>query len=309
MADPQLSPLSYVAATVLGNDLVFILSQVDELNERSIDHTKVLRWKNGQWGHYMIDWPTTHIVQDHRHGGIALLSLGVNGTVHVAQGKDRIGEPVDASNEGPPFRGVLRDLRIIDGVPYVAGMKRQVYRRNAPGQWQRVDAGVVLPVTSQEMKGFNSIDGFSPQDLYAVGLEGEIWSYDGKAWTQLDSPTSVALQRVLCAPDGNVYAAGQSGTLLKGRGSAWQVIDLGDFRETIWDICWFKDHLYIGSSRDLRVLDAGGARQVNMPLQAPRTFGRFATNGEVLWTIGQKTLTYTHDGNTWTEVMCMDGSY
>jgi hypothetical protein len=167
----------------------------------------------------------------------------------------------------------------------------------------------VLPITALEMKGFNSIDGFSQRDLYAVGFEGEIWSYDGKTWTQIDSPTSVPLQPVLCAPDGNVYAAGNSGTLLKGRGSAWQVIDLGDFDETIWDICWFKERLYIGASRDLLVLGPSGATSVNMPLQAPRTFGHFATNGEVLWSIGQKTLVYTHDGNTWTEVMCMDGSY
>jgi hypothetical protein len=307
--EPQVSPLSYVAATVISNDLVFILTQVDELNARAVDHTKVLRWKNGQWGHFMIDWPTTHIVQDRRHGPTALLSLGVNAVVHVAQGKDRIGEPVDSSNQGPLHRGVLRDLRVIDHVPFAAGMQRQVYRRDAPGQWQRLDASVVLPVGSQEIKGFNSIDGFSARDLYAVGLDGEIWSYDGKAWAQLDSPTSVSLQRVLCAPDGNVYAAGHAGTLLKGRGSAWQVIDLGGFRDTIWDICWFKERLFIGASRDLLVLGPSGATRIDMPLQAPRTFGRFATNGEVLWTIGQKTLTHTHDGNTWTEVMCMDGSY
>jgi hypothetical protein len=235
--------------------------------------------------------------------------LGVNGTVHVAQGKDRIGEPVDPTNEGPLSRGVLRDLRSIDGVPFVAGMQRQVYQRIAPGHWQRLDAGVVLPIGSQEIKGFNSIDGFSPRDLYAAGLDGEIWSNDGNAWKQLDSPTSVPLQRALCAPDGNVYAAGQSGTLLKGRGSAWQVIELGGFRETIWDVCWFKERLFIGSSRDLLVLDASGAKSVDMSLQSPRTFGRFATNGEVLWTIGQKTLAYTHDGNSWTEVICTDAFY
>jgi hypothetical protein len=66
--DPQISPLSYVAATVVSNDLVFILSQVDELNARPVGHTKVLRWKGGLWGHFMIDWPTTHIEQDRRHG-------------------------------------------------------------------------------------------------------------------------------------------------------------------------------------------------------------------------------------------------
>jgi hypothetical protein len=309
MADPQISPLSYVAATVVSNELVFILSQVDELNEDFVDHTKVLRWKSGEWGHFMIDWATTRIVHQRREGVLELLSLGVQGTVHVALGKARVGEPVDASNEGPQRRGVLRDLRIIDGVPYVSGMKRQVYRREVPGQWQRVDAGVLVPIASQDIKAFDSIDGFSKRELYAVGLEGEIWTYDGNVWTQIDSPTSVALERVLCAPDGNVYAAGQLGTLLKGRGTKWQVVDLGDFRETIWDICWFKERLYIGASRNLLVLDASGATKVDMPLQAPRTFGNFATNGEVLWSIGQKTLVYTHDGNTWTEVMCMDGSY
>ncbi len=70
MNDGAMTPLSYGAGTVVSDELVFILSQGDDLNNQGVDHTKALRWKNGQWGRFMIDWATTRIAHERRDGAV-----------------------------------------------------------------------------------------------------------------------------------------------------------------------------------------------------------------------------------------------
>lgn len=53
--------VTFARCSIVRRDLVFISAQVTELNERNVDHTKVLRWKDGAFVHFMIDWATTAI--------------------------------------------------------------------------------------------------------------------------------------------------------------------------------------------------------------------------------------------------------
>lgn len=306
-AEPNPSPLLHVAGTIVRDDLVFIASQVVELNEQDVDHTKVLRWKNGVWGHYMIDFATTALAHE-RDDALTIMALSPFGRIHVARGRDRLVEEVDDSREGPGRRGVLRDLRRIAGSTYVAGMQRQVYVRRGPGRWERCDAGAVLPLGSDAIRSFDSIDGYAANDLYAAGLEGEIWRWDG-AWRQIDSPTSVRLEKVLCGPKGEVFIAGHLGTLIRGSGDQWRVVDPGDLREAIWDLAWFQGRLYAATAHGLFTLSGNDLALVVLGLGGDWSYGKLATNGNWLWSIGRCHLARTQDGTHWTEVVCTDGSY
>lgn len=300
-------PLKFMAATVVRPDLVFIAAQVLELNARGVDHTKVLRWKDGAWAHYMLDWPSIAI-EHLQLDKLAVFNLGLDGQVHVASGALKRVESIDDSVERPENRGPLREMRAIHGQLHAVGMQRQAYRRVGDAAWQRIDQGAVLPLQSKDIESFDSIDGFDAQDLYAVGMNGAIWHRRGETWSAVDSPTSVWLKKVLCV-QGTVYAAGQMGTLLCGRDDAWQVLDTEGLQDTIWDLRWFRDALYVATTAGLHRWAKGQFEQVDLGLPGDGRFACLAGNDEVLWCIGRSRLSMTSDGVVWVDVTCTDGSY
>lgn len=101
-----------------------------------------------------------------------LFATGPSGEVYIGTLENNREEIIDDSNQGPRGRGPIRDLRLVGGYLYACGMSRQVYRREAPGTWVRRDEGVVLPLGSTSIAGFNSIEGlvmtrFTLSDLAA----------------------------------------------------------------------------------------------------------------------------------------------
>jgi hypothetical protein len=301
------SPLLFMAGTVVRRDMAFIAAQIVELNRRDVEHTKVLRWKDGAWAHYMIDWPVTRVLSE-QAASVTVYAAEPFGRVHIARGRERVVEHVDQSREGPANRGVIRHMQWIGGMIHAVGMQRQAYRRTAAGVWEHFDEGAALSLGSREIKSFDSIDGFSTRDIYAAGLDGEIWRYDG-VWRQVDSPTSVGLEKVLCVQPQTVYIGGQIGTLLRGRENEWAVIDAGDLRETISDLAWFRGRLYACSKSGLFVVDGDELVGVDLGLGDGWTFGNLEAGDGVLWSIGRTRLAKTIDGVTWEEIVCTDASY
>jgi hypothetical protein len=86
-------------------------------------------------------------------------------------------------------------------------------------------------MTSPVSEDLYGIAGFGPRDVYAVGAAGTILHYDGVAWTQIVSPTTVTLRAVsaydrapIAYAGGNVLArasqlvaVGDSGVVVVGQ--------------------------------------------------------------------------------------------
>ena len=60
-----------------------------------------------------------------------------------------------------------------------------------------------------------SIHGRSAQDLWASGQSGMLLHYDGQSWTPVPSGTTDFLDAVFVDQGGNVWTAGQYGTVLR----------------------------------------------------------------------------------------------
>lgn len=145
-------------------------------------------------------------------------------------------------------------VREIDGKAYMAGTLRTVFRREGPNKWTCL-SGNDLAVRDEEDKeersyGFEDIDGFTANDIYACGGEGDICHYDGKEWTEVPCPTNVDLMSICCAGNGKVYAGGIEGYLIEGRGDSWKVIHKGG---NLWieSLAWYKDKLYLATGMGL----------------------------------------------------------
>ncbi|NJO18628.1 MAG: hypothetical protein HC877_23745 [Thioploca sp.] len=260
----------------------------------------------------MLDWPVVALSGVTESSFLELFSMSPDSNIHIATDTgswEHIEEHIDESVEGPERRGFLRSMRMIGKNLYATGMQRQVYRRIDEAKWQRMDQGILIPHGSDIITGFNSIDGFNEQDIYAVGFGGEIWHYNGRIWQQLDSPSNLILSNVKCVPPDTVYICGQIGTLLRGRDNQWEIIEHEVTTEGFFGLEWFQNKLYVASSNNIFILEDNSLKPIEI-LKDKEFFtsGHLHSNDGILLSVGSKHLVYT-DGESWTEIICDDGTY
>jgi len=308
MAAPASFPMSFRGLSIFAPDRVLFVAGHDEADEEGQPVSFYLRWTNAGWENRELPVNANSIAVV-RHPAPASLIMGVDGTVIRGSAAGFHPETVDAGKEGPQHVGDLREIRTIEKRAYVAGMGRTVYRCDGEKSWTRIDQGVRKTGDPESNSGFNSIHGFSEKDIYAVGWEGEIWHYDGKKWKQAPSPTNLALFRVVCAPDGTVYAVGQRGTILAGKESKWKLIEQDETTEDFYGAAWFRKQLYLSNDEGIFRLSQGALEKVKLQpkgkqklkLREGESFSRLDATEDVLWSVGPKMAVWTDDGQTWSE--------
>jgi hypothetical protein len=288
---------SFTTGAVRYKDLGYLIATHDKLIKKG-QHSNIIALDRGEWGSETINWGCTSccIVQKPKE---QLIAIGERGEVYVNGSGEIHTEVIAQGDESPKKRGYMRCIRSIEGVAYAAGMMRQVYRREKANLWVSIDAGMRAPKGSA-VCGFEAIDGFSRNEIYAAGYKGEIWRYDGKKWAQIDSPTSLILTNLLCAGDGTVYACGQGGLLLQGRRDPWTVVKTAT-KQDLWGLAWYRDTLYASSTRQVFTLSKKGLSPVRFGDDIPRTAYHLSVGDGLLWSIGAKDV-LAYDGKKWTRI-------
>ena len=77
---------------------------------------------------------------------------------------------------------------------------------------------------AREPLGFSGVWATATNDVFAVGYSGQIWHYDGSAWSSMTSPTSAHLRDVWGSSAPDVFAVGDAG-ILRYDGTSWSVIN------------------------------------------------------------------------------------
>ncbi|MCG8488639.1 MAG: hypothetical protein MI756_14295 [Chromatiales bacterium] len=297
MSEPLKDTYTFLTGAANDKEFVVVASVVDELGDRS--PAQLYLWLGDDW--YDVDtygWSTAGVcvVKQEKPTIVCVSNTGDVATAATGgiRGEERIGE----GSETPRQLGRIRSVRAIGGLAHAAGMGRQVYRREATGDWRAIDSGARRQQKDGKVVGFEGIDGFAADDIYAAGWNGEIWHYDGQSWRQIDSPTDQILSNLVCGGDGYVYACGRRGLLLCGRGDEWRVIRQESTIEDIWGLAWFNDSLYLSTMRAVYRLNDDVLELVDFGDDLPATCYHLATGGGVLCSIGEKDV-MVFDGQQW----------
>lgn len=296
----KLSPLDTVVTGVVRyRDLAYV-SILDDENLPNTEYTLLYGWdltmEGGPWGAWTLQWPTASMTVSLHPVEQACVVSPYGDAFFVGshlENEERICTP----DSDPLDRGHIRHVRTIGDRTFAVGMGRQVYRREDLGQWTCLDQAIRPAIG--ETKGFESIDGFSTSDLYAVGWDGEIWHYDGSTWSQKNSSTDRVLTGVLCTEEGVVYAWGRRGLLLRGRGDDWEHVTGEDFIWSISDLCAFEGELYVATASDLYRLEGRtltALTEVDFGGEKPGAFDKLSARNGMLWSMAGKCIYALEDG-------------
>lgn len=290
---------SYITGIPTQKERGFLVLSIDELAEKKVPHCVIITWEAGKFlSTTQKGWLLADVVQRPSAQNEHLSFIGCYGQYLEkdinGERNERInGVGIDISNRGP-----LRCAKYIDNDLYVVGGDRQAYQLAAERGWRSLDRGLNPRDDGDKIFSLEAIDGFAADEIYAVGLRGEVWLYDGRAWQHLSSPTNLLLSSVCCAGDGNVYCAGLQGLLLRGRHDAWEVINIGEFPYDFWDLCWFQGSLYLATMHRVYRLDGETLTPLNCGAE---TAGKLTCTDTVLWSIGAKDVV-AFDGVTWSRI-------
>ncbi len=278
--------------------LVFLLGK-DDLMEKKVPHTVVARLTDGKWTAESYRFTSIGIYSDAHHTNQEILT-GHSGEIWIGNSKVlEEAEPIDIDREEGKV-GYLRCARVIDGCIYIAGMDRQVYRRTS-FNWELLETN--LPTEDELVVGFEAIDGYNEREIYAVGHEGEIWSFDGKMWHAVESITNLILLGLHCSTDGFTYICGQAGIIIRGRNDTWEQLSLVGTTQDLYDITNFQGNVYVATLNVLYVINGNRLLPVDFgeEVDVPFTFYRFLLVPDRLITIGAKDV-MSFDGKTWSRI-------
>ncbi|WP_197072419.1 hypothetical protein, partial [Vibrio rotiferianus] len=144
----------------------------------------------------------------------------------------------------------VENLKNIGGTVYGVSTCRYVYKRLGPDNWQLEQE---LRDTYNHQRGngtgFRDIDGFSQQDLYAVGGDRDVWHFDGENWSPIDigSRQKFRCNAVCCAEDGYVYIVGEYGKVARGRGEEWKVYHPDDYASDFFSVVSYQGRVFAGT--------------------------------------------------------------
>jgi hypothetical protein len=224
-----------------------------------------------------------------------MVALGEYGQVKVFGSDDEYEERITIDEVE------FREIRTIAGVPYACGMDRHVYRRDGPNKWIPIFGDMDKQAAPDIVFGFESIHGYTHDDIYAVGWHGEIWHFNGEVWSQQSSPSNFILNKVLCAPDGYVYICGLAGLIIRGRNNNWEIVDEGAIGLDLWDLEWFNDKLWISSHSMIYTLENNIVEPVEFDDDVPSSFYHLDARDGILWTIGAEDI-MQFDGEEWIRI-------
>lgn len=289
------------SAAIRHRELKYFIAADDDLKDTDVPHACVFALNKTRWEQVLIEKNLSSVCVA-KIPKEQMVAVDEYGNVHVIGSGDSNPEYVSDGQNSPESRGPIREVRAIDGRAYAVGMDRQVYRRESLNVWKAIDGNINKKPASDDVFGFESIHGFSGNDMYTVGWHGEIWHFDGKKWTRIESPTNLILTRVYCAPTGIVYACGQSGILVAGKSNRWEIIEHDTTDQDLWDMEWYEGRLYLSTINQLFFLDNNILVPVDTGEEIPATCYHLDAADGILWSIGAKDV-LEFDGKEWTRVL------
>lgn len=296
---PETTPLFFNEGFVFDENYVSIAAQMDAYSNSAVSRViKLLdvAINKPDWVPVDFEDAATSVTGVSEAGDVRRsYYMGMYGKVLVWEGRTVHTEDVPYEEE----HGRLLRIRAINKTILICGMTGQLLARQR-GSWRRIDGGLL----GTGGLDFEDIDGNSLTDLYAVGVEGIIYHFDGKRWRDLKSPTNQSLSNVRCVSEDEVYICGNSGILMKGSARrGWRFLAQDAIDDNLWGLAIYDHKPYVASTGGIHFFDGRTLKPVTFGSLDLKSFNRLDAGSSSLWSFGIKQVAW-FDGRRWREVVC-----
>lgn len=195
---------------------------------------------------------------------------------------------------------------IRSGDVLAVGGRRKVYLRKGAGRWQPLGQGFSPQDEGDDLTdaGFRDADGFSLDEVYAVGGRGDAWVCLSGQWQPIELGTNVGLKRVLCTRGGQVVIAADRHELYVGRhDQSWHRVshDLTDeVHESLVD---FEGRILLSTSHHLLELINGQIVSADFPNMPKMNCVAHLGAGDGVLVVAGRDEAVIFDGVDWLRIL------
>jgi hypothetical protein len=177
-----------------------------------------------------------------------------------------------------------------------SGKLYELYNQN----WRVCSTG--LP--GQDDHDFLDLCCVDGREVYAVGMKGVIYYFDGQHWYNLDSPTNQHLQAITSVRRDEIYIVGKKGGIYKGNKDGWQFIGDPSVTVDFWGVREFGGKLLMSGGTDaLYMHDGTSISKVDMGIEYLVNTHKLDCRDGALWSFGIDDLV-KYEGKSWEYVVC-----
>ena len=329
-----MATVHYLDVYAIAHDLLYVATQLDEVNPREFAHTRICIYdcSDGRWYSHDVNMNVTSVCVKLHHANDPedrrLVSLSLEGEVDVFAKGDYVWRTEKIPEAGVRLgsRGRMSHIRQIGAHLFACGHNGQVYQRMGTDNWRAIDEGVYQAGEYSDSDDFevrakalmdaimnkrilNCIDGNSERDVYVVGDSGYMAHYDGATWSQVVLKTDEHLQWVRCYGPNEVWTCGYNGTLLRGNAiEGFRDVSSIDDNDTWWCLCKYGEDIYLSATAGLYRFDSasGKIKRVKTGLKPEHTDTyRVDAKDGALWSVGEKDIARFYEGR-WERINHID---
>ena len=287
--------------SALDDGTLYIVGVALELEDRDVPHSIIWERIDGSWNRYQWKNRSYGMVAFARGPNRTAIYMGYEGTLKVRSTINGSSEEVlDAGTNGPSSLRTVSTIRAIDNSLFVAGMRRMVYRRGIPAAaWSAFDTGLRQSRKETGLGGLYGFDGSSTNELFGVGIGGEVWSFDGNAWVSLPSPTNLTLLAIRHIGTQRYVVGGELGALWLLSNNAWHGIEHTYRDESFTCIESWQDRCFLSTESGLAFELALSGKLELTPFDVPGVdrISWISSTSERLWFVGGQTaMSFGADG-------------
>lgn len=276
------------------NKIFYLIMHKDEIFD-FYDHTLDFQINNGEYYSQFMEWTCISECLI-THPETTCIRLGPNGEVKTVLNSVCLEERI----EGVDRIGFLREINAVDGKAYAVGVGRQVYRRDDVNTWIRLDKGASFP--ENEMgASFDSVAGFSENEIYFAGWNGDLFKFNGKDFIKIDLGITRSFYKIRTSSDGFLYLAGHDGMVFRGRNDKWERLENSD-SYSIWDMCEFNGKMYFSSNKYVYELNDNQLSRIDFGYKKEITCFHLTAKDGLMWSIGSKDL-LEFNGSKWERIL------
>jgi len=205
------------------------------------------------------------------------------------------GVSASAAGQTPAHRNhLLALLRIDDNTLYAAGIGGKISKTTNGGtNWSSM--------TTPSEHSVAALWGPAADDVWAVGMRGLLWHWDGAAWGAATPINRQHLLAVHGSASGNIWACGKGGTILKWNGSAWSAVSSGTTIELRGIHVADANTIYVvGAGGAIRRTTNGGSSWAAVTSGTANKLYAITKNTAYFWAVGESgTILRSADGASW----------
>jgi hypothetical protein len=292
--EPSLEKSEIRTGDIVDLNTVILLLEFIPVAQRDIPHTIVAIWRRTQ------DWVKARL----DYNGIDVAPLpGPSGPDPRFVIIGNTGK-YTAVMDGPPVSGViveedaLASVSLVQGSVLAVGILGGIYRMKDSRTWE--------DLTNKSIEeNLSAVCAYPDGGLLVCGWGGLMVLYNGDNVERIETGTNVILTSIICDEDGEIFACGQRGVILRGTKNSLKPLDLEGVADDFWSIVKFRGDIYVCSTIALyKIVDNVSLELVRFEgEEIPTSFYHLRTyENSLMLSVGQRDA-LLFDGNDWMRIL------